>query len=52
MSAGMLFFILLIIGMLIEFLGIKAANKGKAILIILGVITILIAVFGIFTYFL
>lgn len=52
MSARMLFFIILIIGVLLEYLGIKAANKAKAILIILGVITILISVFGIFTYFL
>lgn len=49
MSAGMLFVIMLIIGVLIAFLGSKAKDKAKVILIILGVVIILIAVFGIFT---
>ena len=49
MSAGMLFVIMLIIGVLLTFGGSKASNKTKLILIILGLIIILIAVFGIFT---
>ena len=49
MSARMLFVIMLIIDVLLAFWGSKASNKTKLILIILGLIIILIAVFGIFT---
>lgn len=49
MSAGMLFVFMLIIGAILTFLGSKASDKTKLILNILGVVMILIAVFGIFT---
>lgn len=49
MSSRMLFIIMLIIGVFLAFFGSKAYDKSKLILIILGVVIILIAVFGIFT---
>ncbi len=49
MTAGILFVIMLIIGVLLAFLGSKASDKSKVIFIMLGVVSILVAVFGIFT---
>lgn len=49
MSSGMLFLIMLIIGVLLAFLGGKASGKTKVILILFVVVVIFIAVFGIFT---
>lgn len=49
MSAGMLFLIMLIIGVLLVFLGSKVENKTKVILIIIGVVIACVGAFGIFT---
>lgn len=49
MSAEMLFLIMLIIGLLLAFLGGKASGKTKVILILLGMVVVFIAAFGIFT---
>ncbi len=49
MSPRMLFVIMLLIGVILAYLGSKTSDKTKVILIILGGIVTLIAVFGIFT---
>lgn len=49
MSAGMMFVFMLIIGMILTFSGKKSSDISKVIIMVVGVIMVLIAVFGIFT---
>lgn len=49
MSAGVLFIVMLIIGISLTYAGSKSSDKTKTIIILLGVVVILIAAFGIFT---
>lgn len=51
MSPRMFFFILLLVGALLIYLG-KGAEKGKILLISIGILISLLGVFGIFTSFL
>lgn len=52
MSPRMLFLILLLIGALLIFLGKKADDKMKAVLIIIGILIALPGAFGVVTSFL
>lgn len=49
MSAALLFVIMITVGVLLTFLGIKAPGKTRIILITIGAIVMLIGLFGIFT---
>jgi len=49
MSTELLFVIMLAVGVLLTFLGIKTPGKTRIILIIIGAIVMLIGLFGIFT---
>lgn len=52
MSPRMFFFILLLIGALLIYLGKKSDAKMKAVLIIMGILIALPAAFGVVTSFL
>jgi hypothetical protein len=49
MSSGMLFLILLVIGVVLFILGIKASDKSKLFLMLFGAVIALFGGFGVFT---
>lgn len=52
MSPRMLFFIMLLVGVLLIYFGKKAEKKGKWILIFIGILLVLPGAYGLFTSFL